>query len=354
MSTQQDWILFLQSQNARFENGRVVDFGSTSNIQQTDARTNFISDLSDLGLIQVNGSDARDFLQNQFCNDLREVDDQHSQINAYCNPKGRVLAVMRILRKNDAYLLLLPNELIETIVKRLKMFVLMSDVIISDISDSLIGVGILGVEIQNYFTRSYFALPDIADGCLSEGEIITVKLPGIVPRFVVLAPLPTMKNIWQKMASEYKPMPTDAWTFADIQSGIPQVFSATSAAFVPQMLNLHAIKGLSFSKGCYPGQEVVARMHYLGTLKRRMYLCHVEGQNCPLPGATLFAENNTDDQGVGKIVHAAANPQGGCDFLAVMQIKAVESDQIYLDNTKKDKVIFKDLPYSVEVSRQSS
>ena len=134
------------------------------------------------------------------------------------------------------------------------------------------------------------------------------------------------------------------WRLLDIQAGIPNILAATAELFVPQMINLQLINGVSFKKGCYPGQEIVARMQYLGTLKRRMYLGHIERNELASPGDPLFAATDPG-QAAGRVVDAQAHPDGGQLALMVLQISAAEASGLHLDSADGAPLELLSLPY---------
>ena len=354
MSSKQNWLDFLISHNAIIQDNKVIGFNSDSANGYTDPKNNFICDLSHFGIVSVAGEDSQNFLQNQFCNDVRNINTEQNQINAYCTPKGRVLALFRLLQHDNKYLLHLPDSSVETTIKRLQMFVLMSKVTIKDERDALVSVGIVGRSISDYVSKNVMTLPNEIDKSTQNEKFTAIHIPGIQVRYVLFGQINDMQQLWSKLTVQFKPASSTIWSHMDIESGLPQVYFSTADAFVPQMLNLHSINGLSFKKGCYPGQEVVARMHYLGKLKRRMYLGHIMTDTLPQPGVNLLAVESSNDQSIGKIVNSAPNTEGGVDFLAVMQISAVEAGNIILDDSNKTPVIFKDLPYPVEISRDES
>jgi len=346
MKAEHSWVNFVKSHHGTAKNAQVNESHSEENV---------LCDLSHFGIIGISGEDSQNFLQNQLCNDVRKINVGQNQLNAYCTPKGRVLALFRLLQHGKHYLLHLPASNIESTIKRLKMFVLMSDVTINDESDHLVSVGISGSVIHDYVNKNLMKLPIDIDQSSHDEKITAIRIPGINPRYILFGENDDMQPLWEKITAQFHPTDKAVWSTMDIQSGLPQVYATTADAFVPQMLNLHSINGLSFQKGCYPGQEVVARMHYLGKLKRRMYLGHIASgatsERPPQPGDNLVTVGTESDQSVGKIVDSSSNVQGGTDFLAVMQISAVESGDISLDDSNKTPVIFKDLPYSVEISR---
>ncbi len=228
-----------------------------------------VVDLSHNALIGVSGDDAAAFLHGQLTNDVQALAVGGAQWNGWCSPKGRLLATFLLMRRADGYLLLIPAEIAAPIAKRLGMFVLRSKVKIEDASTRLGRIGIVG------------------DGAAA-----------LVARHWGAAPAP--------MAS---------------------IVAATQEAFVPQMANFDLVGGVSFTKGCYPGQEIVARTQYRGTLKRRMALAHVDGTERPAPGESVFSEA-FGEQAAGIIVNAAPATEGGFDSLVVAQIESLDRDDL--------------------------
>ena len=195
--------------------------------------------LKERALIKISGADAEVFLQNQFSNDIDKLNNLEIQINAYCQHQGKIIALFWVMRSDDSFLLSFPSDLAEKIKTRLKMFVIMSDVLIDDISDQYHQIGLIN---------------EIHSNAFSINENLSLLIASNLE-----------KNI--EMSSN-----NDEWTKACIDSQIPEVFLSTSEKLVPQMLNLDINEvGVNFSKGCYPGQEVVARLHYLGEAKRRLF-----------------------------------------------------------------------------------
>ena len=151
--------------------------------------------------------------------------------------------------------------------------------------------------------------------------------------------------IWQKLSAHARPAGLNAWHWLDICAGVPQISAATQEEFIPQMVNYELIGGVSFKKGCYPGQEIVARTQYLGKIKRRMYRAHLENGQ-PVAGAPIFAPE-TGDQACGMVVNAAAAPQGGHDVLAVIQTSCADAGRLYLGDRTGPLLIIHPLPYQV-------
>ncbi len=140
----------------------------------------------------------------------------------------------------------------------------------------------------------------------------------------------------------------DYWALLDVRAGIPTVYPETVEAFVPQMTNMQLVDGVSFTKGCYTGQEIVARMQYLGKLKRRMYLAHVDTAEPPKAGDPLFSPQNASGQGAGRVVDARPAPEGGYDLLAVAEIESAENGELHLVGDRGPLLQLQELPYSLD------
>jgi folate-binding protein YgfZ len=289
-----------------------------------------LMDLSHLGLIRVAGADALSFLQGQLTNDVREVSGTHTQLAGHCSPKGRMLASFRVLLLEDAFYLQLPRVALPTALRRLRMFVLRAKVTVEDASDALVCVGLAGVCAPVLLAEHLANLPDTDHGMTHSGGIAAIRIPGPSPRFEILAPAETVKPLWEALATQATPMDGAYWALLDIRAGIPTVYPETADAFVPQMTNMQLIDGVSFTKGCYTGQEVVARMQYLGKLKRRMYHAEVETVTAPKPGDELHAPGSTSEQASGRVVDARPSGDGRYELLAVVEVGAAEAGAVRL------------------------
>jgi folate-binding protein YgfZ len=183
----------------------------------------------------------------------------------------------------------------------------------------------------------------------AEDGVTIVRIAADAPRFLLLGSAGAIALRRQRLTET--PAPDELWQLLDIRAGLPTVFDTIVEAFVPQMLNMHLVNGVSFSKGCYTGQEIVARMHYLGKLKRRMYRVAVEG-DCPASGADLYSPQSQSGQGSGKIVMSAASADGVCEALAVIEVANAEAGQLRLNDENGAKLEILELPYSFEESEK--
>ena len=177
------------------------------------------------------------------------------------------------------------------------------------------------------------ALPELDNDLVVTDGVTILRLPAPVPRFELIGAFERLTTVWKALTPGCSTADADAWALLDIRAGLPSVYTATVESFVPQMVNLQLLNGVSFNKGCYVGQEVVARMQYLGTLKRRMYLAEVETQTVPQPGDELHAPGSTSEQAAGRVVDARPISPGRYELLAVVEITAAEGGEVRLGPT---------------------
>ena len=339
------WKSFLESQSAIIQESEEVRFPDAP--RSVDC---CLCDLSHLGLIGVTGEDRVQFLQGQLTNDVREVHAGHSQLGSHCSPKGRMLANFRLFQRGDTYYLQLPSEILPALLKRLGMFVLRAKISLQDASDQLVRIGLAGGCAPTLLGERFQQLPESGGDVVHANDLTVIRLPDLAPRFEILGPAEAMQRLWQTLSAKATPVNADHWALLDLRAGIPTVYPENVDAFVPQMANMQLIDGVSFRKGCYTGQEIVARMQYLGKLKRRMYLAHVDTDQAPAPGDELFSAATASGQGAGKIVDARPAPEGGYDLLAVIEIESAQRGELHLNNDQGPALVMRDLPYRFEAA----
>ncbi|MCU7800111.1 MAG: folate-binding protein [gamma proteobacterium symbiont of Lucinoma myriamae] len=343
-----NWINFLNLNGASFNTEKEVTFSSTTPEESTLFEGDlFITDLSWLGVIAVSGDDSKTFLQGQLTNDINAITPEISQLSGLCTPKGRLKAQFSIFSDSNKLYLQLPFPLIEETLKRLKMFVMMSKVDLVDVSDSLIKIGIYGTKAESCLLENGFSIPDEVNSVTQHNDMQLIRLHGDKPRFECVGTSDAIQNLFESLHKDARYLNTEHWKLLDIYAGIPNVFTSSRELFIPQMLNLQVLDGINFKKGCYTGQEIVARMQYLGKLKRRMYRAHFDAQTLPAAGDLLYSKTSKSGQGSGNIVDAQISPDGGIDLLAVITADAVENNDIFLDKECKTQLSLKEIPYTV-------
>jgi folate-binding protein YgfZ len=340
-----DWKTFLQKAGAEFDEAGVASFGNPPRELSIAITGNVFADLSHYGLIAVHGDNALEFMQGQFTNDVRKVDERHSQLSGLCNPKGRLLASFRLFRHGDSYYLCLPAEMVEGVINRLRMFVLRSQVTLEEASDTFVHLGLSGEATRTVLEDFAGELPAGADQVRSQDSQIVLAIPGIHPSFEIFTTVDRATALWDKLNARSAPVGAEAWRLLDIEAGIPLIYPQTREAFVPQMINLQLVEGVSFKKGCYTGQEIVARMQYLGKLKRRMYRGRVSVSAAPQPGDGIVCASDPQ-QNCGQLVSVAGHPDGGYAVLAVIQINHAEGGApLHLGGVDGPPLSLETLPY---------
>lgn len=339
-----DWQNFLTQHGATIDAGVVQRFGDDAAELVATAQGTVLCDLSQFGILKVAGEDAQSFLQNLLSSDVREVSEQHAQGSSLNSPKGRMQATFLIWRTGADYFLHLPRSLCAAIQKKLSMYVLRAKVKITDASDEIICLGLSGAGAAELLQKHFGSVPqDLL--AVEQHENASVIRAG-AQRFQINTTPQHALALWQSLSATARPAGSPCWDWLNIRAGIPVILPATQEHFVPQMANLDLIGGVSFKKGCYPGQEIVARMQYLGKLKRRMYLAHIEGNTVPQPGDELHSAE-MEGQPSGMVVNATTAPGGSWDLLAVVQISSRETQTVHLQSLQGAALQFLPLPYSL-------
>lgn len=288
--------------------------------------------LADLGLIRASGEDAATFLHNLLTNDITHLPADGARHAGLCTPKGRMLASFTIWREGGEYLLLLSADILPGILKKLSMYVLRSKVKLADVSAERTLIGVVGGQVSP-------AAPMTTAAC-EGGSAIRLD----ADRCVLAVPTDRVAAIQAGLGT---PGQLADWHLAEIRAGLPRIVAATQEAFTPQMVNyeLAGVDGVSFQKGCYPGQEIVARTQYLGKVKRRMY--RVKLETLFPPGTDVFTPE-AGDQHCGAVVLSAPCPEGGFEALLVVQSSGAEANAVHVGKTDGPHAQIISLPYAVD------
>jgi tRNA-modifying protein YgfZ len=306
------------------------------------AKTGFC-ELAQFGLIRFSGEEAQDFLHNQLTCDVSALKPARSTYGAYCTPKGRVLGSFLLWRAEQGFFMQLPSSLREPIQQQISRYILRSRVKAADTTAEWTLLGVMGRDAAGLVQRVAGNVPQgVHDVAQAHGTIV-IRLP--VDRFEIVVAKEKSPSMLESLAAEGAKADAEQWQRQIIRAGVPVIFPATQEEFVPQMINLDLIGGVSYDKGCYPGQEIVARMHYRGTLKQRMYLASIGSAERPQPGEKLYSPG-FGEQACGTIVNAARSPDGGHDLLAVIQISAAERGHLHWKSLDGPPLRLLELPYS--------
>jgi len=298
-------------------------------------------------LIRVSGQDALNFLQNQFSNDVRKVNAEKGQINSWSSAKGRMFSVFRLFYWQGAYYLLLPASVATFVQQRLQMFVLRSKVTIENCDEDLTRIIWIGKE-----RPSFEGLPLEPYDCKNVNGTLCVRLEGPEFRYLFIGTTDSIIEVWKQI--EGNPASLNRFRLSEIDAAVPTIWPQTQESFVLQMANLEVLGGVSFNKGCYPGQEVVARMHYLGKLKRRMYMAEIASNVTPEPGAEIVKKGASTRDGCGQVVDAIAINSERVRLLYVAQIERADADEIRLLQQPEIAIERKELPYNLIVNDEKS
>jgi folate-binding protein YgfZ len=340
-----EWQAWLRTKGAVFDADVPCRFGDCRDEIRAAASGTVIAALTRHGLIRAEGADATTFLQGQLSNDIAALQADRHQLAAYCTPKGRMLALFRVFRRDGYVYLASPMAIRDAVLPRLRMYVMRAAASLSA-ADDVVAIGLSGPEATPLLETHLGATPPAPDGAAIHDGVHVLTLPGPLPRYECYGPLARIQRLWESCATSATPVGDDAWAWLDIQAGIPQIYTETVEAFVPQMANLDAINGISFKKGCYPGQEIVARMRYLGKLKQRMYRAHVAGDAPIAPGTSLYA-SDFGDQSAGTVVLAQPAPESGIDLLAILQISSAEGGEVHAGSPDGPRLAISAVPYSL-------
>lgn len=338
----QEWISFLASQGLTADGN---SFGSAMDELVAARDGTVAAPLTDMGLIRASGADAAGFLHNLLTNDINGITPDGARFAGLCTAKGRLLAMLLIWREGDDFLLMLPRDILPTTLKKLSMYVLRSKVKLTDVSAERALIGYCtpaAVSPEPTFGAVVANLPRFGVAAIEGGQAIRFD----DTRWLLALDAATAASRWQQLAATARPVGLAAWQWLEINAGQPRVVAATQEAFVPQMLNMElpAVAGVSFSKGCYPGQEIVARTQYLGKIKRRTYRARLAGATAP--GTHVYAPE-TADQHCGTVVSVAPSPAGGFECLVCVQIGAMESGEVRVGAVDGERLEFLSLPYEI-------
>lgn len=319
------WQEYLAKRGAHFDQGSVTHFGDMADELRAARQTTIVAPLPHLVPVGFSGDDAQSFLHNQLTSDVNHLGSESAQYSSWCSHKGRMQASFLLFRRNADYRALISADLAENTLTQLRRYVLRSKVKLEDLSTSHVVIGVAGPEAIDALQAAGLPVPDALMSSLEAGGSTVIHVDA--QRYVLVAELPVASELFEQLAERARPVGTLAWQWLDIQAGIVFVSAATKEEFVPQMANLDKIGGVSFHKGCYPGQEVVARAKYLGKIKRHLYRIKTDA---PVSAGTSLFQAENGELASGIVAAAAPDPDGGYAALAVIKESAADSDDVRL------------------------
>jgi hypothetical protein len=337
------WLEFLASRGARVSPPSTIDFGDPEGELRSAQSGNVIAPLAHLATLGFSGVDAVEFLQGQLSCDVQGLDSSHGAHGCYCTPQGRMLANFLLWRDEDELRMALAADVAAAVQKRLQMFVLRSKVKIVALAPDFVLLGVAGAAGTRALQQAMGAAPKESMSLVSAGGGTAIRLLG--ERFLVAARSEDAQALWGQLAKALVPVGTAAWQWLDIIAGMPLVTSPTQDQFIPQMTNLELIGGINFRKGCYTGQEIIARTQYRGAVKRRMYLAHVAGGEARAGDQVVGGGDG--ESGGGIVLNSAPSPEGGCDVLAVLQSASTGAGDLHLRAPDGPLLELRSLPYGI-------
>ena len=297
------------------------------------------------GVLAVRGADAAKFLQGQLTCNLNYLSDTQASLGARCTQKGRMQSSFRILLQGDGVLLAMASELLEPQLADLKKYAVFSKSKLTDESAAWSRFGL--VNADSALANLGLELPAETDSVARNEHLIAIRVSP--DRSELWVPSDRADAVKAQLSETLDQADLNEWLLGQIRAGIGQVMPQTRELFIPQMLNLQAVGGVSFKKGCYTGQEIVARMQYLGKLKRRLYRLSLDSAQMPEPGTPLFSPSHSSS--IGEVVIAAKADQV-IELLAVLQAEAADSGDVHLGTLEGPGLQLLELPYTLDRDRE--
>lgn len=304
------------------------DRSDSHNSDNHNEATHFITPLTHYGLVSIEGPDSAQFLQGQTTCDIRQIDDRQSVNGAYCSIKGRVLANFHAARIHDTrYLLRMDTRLTHLTLTTWQRYIVFSKAELHNVSTDYWLFGLYGSQAAAVVESLWGHYPQVLFGRVSDGHSIAIQLDSQGQRFECWVTANRAQQYWHELNQHMPSVGSKAWELLNIREGIADITETTSGLFIPQMLNYPQTGVVNFKKGCYTGQEVVARMQYLGKPKRQLVRAVVASDSITA-GSQLYGASGT--KSIGTVVNAAAIGQQQTELLAVVTAADVEKDQVYL------------------------
>ncbi|VAW47020.1 tRNA-modifying protein YgfZ [hydrothermal vent metagenome] len=347
------WLNFLTAQNAQFDStGQITSFGQAELERFLIKNGPVLTSLTHQALIKVSGNNAAEFLQGQLTTDIKQISDTQAQLSAYCDPKGQVLAIFLIFKYQNHLYLSFNHSLKAKILKRLKMFIMRADVQLSEVSNQLIHIGFAGefgdldiqrrlnTKVKHHYETGFINAEGMKDVCV-------IKVPGPYHKYELFGPANQMQTVWKTLKSNADITNSYDWNLLNITAGIPDITEQTTAHFLAQFLNLDKLNAIDFKKGCFPGQEMIARVHYRGKVTKRMFRIRCEELLDLKAGKILFLIDQNGKSHKLTVINANPNIFEGSLCLAVGTLKTLETIEGNLMTESGKAAFIEPLPYSL-------
>lgn len=341
------WNDYLAAQSPAGSDDSAAGGNGAAPLSARQLAAGFVAVVDGLGLIGVTGDDAAAFLHGQLTNDVEHLGTGEARLAGYCTPKGRLQASFLMWRSPETVFLLLPRELQPFLQKRLSMFVMRAKAKLADAGEGRVLLCLGGVAAETALRETVGTLPGGPYGKVDSelGTVIRVADAFDAPRFLWLTTPQVARDSIVQLRAHLSLGGDQAWALSSIHAGVPVITQKTQEQFVPQMVNFELLGGVNFKKGCYPGQEIVARSQYLGKLKRRTALATIAAP--AQAGDEVFSESDPG-QPCGMIVNAAANGEGGVDVLVELKLAVLDGTAVHLGAADGAPLTFLTMPYPLD------
>ncbi|MBI2379819.1 MAG: folate-binding protein YgfZ [Gammaproteobacteria bacterium] len=344
------WQEFLAALGARCADGQLLDFGELDAERAAALGGNVLAPLSP-ALLRFAGADAAKLLHGQLSQDIQNLPEHASVLAGFANVQGRLRAIVRVSRFEDAYWLQTQAGVADAVQAEFRKFApLYRQLKLDAASDGLVVLGLAGQIAAERVLALFGALPEQPGQGVAAKGLLALRLPGAGPRFQLMGREATVRERWAELSLGFTLVGPESWELTEIAAGLPEVHAETAQAYLPLHINLQLVDGIHWKKGCYTGQEIIARMHYRSTLKRHAYLAHARSDTRPAPGMEVFSGG----QAVGTVVRAARAGAGLVHLLTELPIEAKERGEVRLGSADGPILEFDELPYSLVASYQSS
>lgn len=308
----------------------------------------YLATLTNKQLLLVKGPDAGKFLQGQVTCDVKELNEPVTRFGAQCNPKGRILLSFRALQMNNETIALrLPASMMESAQKTLGKYIVFSKAKLQDGGNDFVLFGLFGDSAAAVASTFFQQLPTTYEGWIEKDGSYLIQLAA--NRFECWVATATVDSFLDAIEKQTQKVSADEWQLLDIAAGIGEVYPESYELFTPQELNYQLVNGINFRKGCYTGQEIVARLHYRGKLKRHMYRFEYKNDQIPPPGTTII--NSLSGQNAGTVVMAAPNQEGKIELLASLLDEQIDQAKV---ESATEKLSQLSLPYAIPTAEEAT
>ncbi|PCJ20888.1 MAG: hypothetical protein COB04_03195 [Gammaproteobacteria bacterium] len=347
-----NWQQFLQQNGAIVKDGHVAHFSDPDHEFSLYQADNLLCDLSDMDLLSITGVDAKQFLQGQLTCDLEQVNDTQFQLGALCTPKGRTIASFRLIQLGDQYVLQTPSQMGAPTQQTLNKYIIFSKAETQLNTNQWVCFGLMGAQSHAILQS---AVPDTDLPTLPNGMSTCTQpdFQGVriirdfsqYPRYLIIAPLDKANALWQTLQTQCQAISNQAWALQDIIAGYGQITPALSEQVLPHNLNYQAIEAVNFKKGCYTGQEVVARMQYKGKLKTQMFIAYADLSTAPEINQPLLNTDTGKTQG--QIINVCQVSAQRYALLLTLPKEAINSTAYRINDQEAGTITIEPAPYAI-------